>query len=122
MANRRFLGLLAICAVVGVVASLAAWGFLELYVHIQNWVYEDIPRSVGFDSAPLWWPLPVLAIAALIVAVAIVHLPGTGGHVPAGGLNPAPPPPIDLPGVAVPGPASITPGGGVGAATPPVAL
>jgi H+/Cl- antiporter ClcA len=122
MANRRFLGLLAVCAVVGVAASLVAWGFLELYVHIQDWVYEDIPKNLGFDSAPLWWPLPLLAVAGLIVALAIVRLPGTGGHVPADGLNPAPTQPIDLPGVAVAGLASISLGVVLGPEAPLIAI
>ena len=50
---------------------------------------------------PLWWPLPWLALAGLLTALAIVRLPGHGGHVPADGLKAggAPTRPIDLPGV-----------------------
>ena len=122
MANRRFLGLLAICAVVGAVASLVAWGFLELFVHIQDWVYKDIPKDLGFDSAPVWWPLPLLAIAGLIVALAIVRLPGTGGHIPADGLNPSPTQPIEVPGVVVAGLVSISLGAVLGPEAPLIAI
>jgi H+/Cl- antiporter ClcA len=45
--------------------------------------------------------LPALFIAGLIVAFAILRMPGRGGHVPALGLNASPTPPIELPGVVV---------------------
>ena len=50
-----------LAAIVGVIASLAAWCFLELIFYIQRWVFTDIPHDVGYDNgAPLWWYLPVL--------------------------------------------------------------
>src|SRR3954465_5592169 len=89
--SRRFAGLLVLAAVVGLVASLAAWAFLELVHQIQVGVF--------YDGAPTWWPLPVLAVAGLIAAFAIVRLPGNGGHVPAHGLNAAATHPVELSGV-----------------------
>ena len=53
---------------VGVVASLAAWGFLELIYQIQQGVFTHLPKDLGYDGAPLWWSLPVLAIAGLVTA------------------------------------------------------
>ena len=88
MRSRQFLGLLVLAAVVGVVASLAAWCFLQLVNEVQDGVYTDLPDALGFDSTPLWWPLPVLVIAGFVVAFAIARLPGRGGHDPAAGLNP----------------------------------
>jgi chloride channel protein, CIC family len=105
--SRGFLVLLALAAVVGVFASLAAWGFLELVFYVQRWVFTDLPEAIGFRSEPLWWSLPVLAIAGLVTAWAIVVLPGRGGHIPAEGLNPTPTQPIEVPGVVVAGLASI---------------
>lgn len=88
---RQFLALLGLAAVIGLVVSLAAFGFLELVHYIPQWVYEDLPDAVGYDDgAPLWWYLPVCAFAGLVVAFAIVRLPGRGGHVPAYGLNAGP--------------------------------
>ena len=63
---------------------------------------------MGFDTAPWWWPLPVLGIAGLVIAFAIVRLPGHGGHIPADGLQAgAPTTPTQLPGVVLAALASI---------------
>ena len=78
--------LLVLAAVVGFLVSLAAWAFLTLVPWIQDRVYITIPHAFEFSEAPGWWPLPVLAIAGLISAFAIVRLPGRGGRVPAEGF------------------------------------
>ena len=122
MLSKRFLALLALAAGVGVAASAVAWGFLELVFHIQRWVFTDIPQDLGYDSAPLWWSLPVLAIAGLVAAFAIVRLPGTGGHIPAEGLNPAPTQPIEVPGVLLAAIASIGLGLVLGPEAPLIAM
>jgi H+/Cl- antiporter ClcA len=122
MRSRQFLGLLALAAVVGVVASFAAWCFLELIHELQEGVYTDLPEALGYDKAPLWWPLPALFIAGAIVAFAIWRLPGTGGHLPAEGLNPAPTQPIELPGVVLAALAGISLGAVVGPEAPLIAL
>ena len=70
--------LLVVAAVVGLVVSFAAWGFLELVHQIQVGIFEKLPEQLGYDhGAPVWWPLPVLALAGLVTALAIVRLPGT---------------------------------------------
>jgi H+/Cl- antiporter ClcA len=122
MRSRQFRALLVLAALVGVVASALAWGFLELVFHIQTWVFTDLPEAVGYDSTPLWWYLPVLAIAGVIVAFAIARLPGQGGHVPADGLNPAPTEPIAVPGVILAGTATIGLGLVLGPEAPLIAM
>src|SRR3954468_23725257 len=99
MRSRRFAVLLALAAVVGLVVSFAAWGFLELVHQIQVGVFQGLPKDLGYDSAPRWWSLPVLTIAGVVVAFAVARLPGRGGHMPAHGLNASPTTPIELPGV-----------------------
>src|SRR5262245_3797697 len=84
--SRRFVALLVLASVVGVVISLLAWGFLEVIHDIQQGVFTNLPRHLGFDEMPWWWPLPVVVIAGLPVAYA-EGLPGRGGHVPAEGLK-----------------------------------
>ena len=121
--SRAFVAVLALAAVVGVIASLAAWCFLELIFYMQQWVFTDIPKDLGFDQGPpLWWYLPVLAFAGLVTAFAIARLPGSGGHVPAEGLNASPTQPIELPGVLLAALASIGLGLVVGPEAPLIAL
>jgi chloride channel protein, CIC family len=120
--SRQFIPLLVLAAVVGVVASVIAWGFLELVFNMQTWVFTDIPDDLGFESTPLWWSLPVLALAGLITAFAIVRLPGRGGHVPAEGLNPAPTQPVELPGVILAAIATIGLGLVLGPEAPLIAM
>ena len=91
MRSKRFVVLLALAAMIGVVASLVAWGFLELIYQIQQGVFHHLPNELGFDSAPLWWPLPVLAIAGVVTAFAIVRLPGPAVTYRPTGSTPRPP-------------------------------
>src|SRR5256885_4854187 len=84
--SRRFLALLVLAGLVGLVVSFAAWGFLELVHQIQVGVFQGLPKDLGFSGTPRWWYLPVLAFAGLVTAFAIARLPGRVGHVPAYGL------------------------------------
>src|SRR3954465_13315402 len=123
MRGKGVVVVLVLAAILGVIASLAAWGFLELIFYIQQWVFTDIPSDLGYThGTPLWWYVPVLAIAGVAAALAIVRLPGNGGHVPAYGLTPSPPEPIDLPGVVLAAIASIGLGLVVGPEAPLIAL
>lgn len=122
MANRRFVALLALVSVVGVVTALAAWCFLELAHQIQEEVFVHLPHAFGYDAAPEWWPLPVAAIAGLLVAFAVARLPGHGGHVPAAGLSTAPTLPADVPGVVLAGLATIGLGLVLGPEAPLIAM
>lgn len=97
--SRQYRGLLVVAALVGVVVSLVSWGFLELVHGLQTWLYKDLPGAMGYDTPPLWWPLPFIAIAGVVIAFAVVRLPGRGGHEPSDGLRTGPPTtPIELPG------------------------
>jgi H+/Cl- antiporter ClcA len=122
MASKRFLVLLVLAAVIGVVAALAAWCFLELTYQIQVGVFDKLPGQLGYDTAPVWWPLPVAAIAGLIVAFAITRLPGGGGHVPAHGLSTGATMPSEVPGVVLAGLATIGLGLVLGPEAPLIAM
>jgi H+/Cl- antiporter ClcA len=125
MLSRAYLVLLVVAAVVGVFVSLAAWCFLELVYQTQQEVFHHLPSALGYShGAPLWWSLPVLAIAGLIVAFAIARLPGTGGHIPAEGLKAGggPTEPITLPGIMLAALAAIGLGTVVGPEAPLIAL
>src|SRR3954468_7045219 len=122
--SRRFLVLLVLAAVVGLVVSFASWGFLELVHQIQVGVFTDLPKDLGYDhGAPMWWYVLVLGIAGLVTAFAIYSLPGTGGHLPAKGLDATGfTKPIELPGVLLAAFASVGLGLVLGPEAPLIAL
>jgi H+/Cl- antiporter ClcA len=119
----QILVLLVVAAVVGLVVSFAAWGFLELLHQLEVGTYEKLPEQLGYDhGAPVWWPLPVLALAGLVTALAIVRLPGTGGHKPSEGLKTGLTQPVELPGVVLAAVATIGLGVVLGPEAPLIAL
>ena len=120
--SKSFVVLLVFAAVIGVVVSLASWGFLELINQIQLGVFNDLPGDLGFNTVPWWWPLPVLGLAGLPVAFAIVRLPGNGGHIPANGLQMGTTEPNMVPGVVLAALATIGLGLVLGPEAPLIAL
>jgi H+/Cl- antiporter ClcA len=123
--SRRLIPLLVLAAVIGVVVSLAAWGFLELIHQIQVGLFTDLPEELGYDhGAPAWFYVVVLGIAGLLTAAAIDRLPGEGGHVPAEGLKIGGDPvqPIELPGIILAAFATIGGGLVLGPEAPLIAL
>jgi H+/Cl- antiporter ClcA len=122
--SKGFVVLLAVAAVIGVAVSLAAWCFVELVYQIQRELYHHLPSALGYSNGPpIWWSLPILAIAGLITALAIVRLPGEGGHIPAEGLKVGgSAQPIELPGIILAGLASIGLGLVIGPEAPLIAL
>ena len=99
--SRNFVVILVFAAIIGVIVSLAGWGFLELVHQIQIGVFTDLPKDLGYSSVPNWWYLVVLGLAGLPVAFAIARLPGKGGHVPANGLQMGGNEPNMVPGIAL---------------------
>ena len=123
--SRAFVVLMLVAAIVGVFVSLAAWCLLELINQIQRGVYVHLPSDVGYHSGPpLWWSLPVLALAGLIIAFAIERLPGEGGHIPANGLSTGGGAtlPVALPGVILAALAAVGLGVVLGPEAPLIAL
>ena len=87
MRSKSYRVLLVLAALIGVLVSFASWCFLELVHWIQHEVYQNLPSGLGLHPVPWWWPLPVLAVAGVLAAVAIIRLPGHGGHIPYEGLK-----------------------------------
>jgi len=121
--SRAYVRLLVVAAILGVPISAAAWGFLVLVDYLQKELFIHLPHGLGYSTAPAWWPLPMLVIGAVLAALAIRYLPGTGGPSPAPGFAVHPPPtPIQLPGVILAALASLAFGAVIGPEMPLIAL
>jgi len=121
MLSKAYVRLLVLCAVIGLICSLAAWLFLSTVPWMQDTIYTRLPSALGFAAAPWWWPLPVLLIAGLITAFCIARLPGGGGGVPAEGLSSGLTQPIALPGILLAALATLGFGLVLGPSTPVIA-
>ena len=111
-----------LAAIVGVLVSLASWAFLEAVHWTQVGLYEDLPDALGFDAVPAWWPLPILAVAGVLTAAAVIRLPGGGGHVPYEGIKGGVTWPEAIPGVLLAGLASLGMGLVLGPEAPLIGL
>ena len=121
--SRAYVLLLVMAAILGVPIAAAAYGFLALVSYLQKELFTHLPHGLGFSTAPAWWPLPMLLIGAVLAALAIQYLPGTGGASPAAGFAVHPPPkPIELPGVICAALASLAFGAVIGPEMPLIAL
>src|SRR5271169_3364515 len=85
--SRSYLALLVLAAVVGAPVSALAYFFLALVSKLQGWIFTSLPKGLGFQSEPLWWPILPLVLAGVLVGLTIKYLPGTGGHSPADGFK-----------------------------------
>ena len=101
--SRSYVALLVLAAIIGVPVSAVAYFFLALVSKMQGWVFTDLPSGLGFHGEPLWWPIPPLVLAGVLVALTIRYLPGTGGHSPADGfkMGEGPASAIELPGIVL---------------------
>ncbi|MER6780755.1 MULTISPECIES: chloride channel protein [unclassified Streptomyces] len=121
--TRGYIGLLVMAAVLGVPISAGAYGFLALVDALQDWTYTDLPEVLGLQGTPSWWPLPLLAMAGLLVGVIIRYLPGTAGHKPAEGLSTAGAPEArELPGIFLAAVATLGLGAVLGPEAPLIML
>ena len=121
--SRSYVKLLVLAALIGVPVSAVAYGFLKLVDWLQETLFTDLPEALGFDTPPTWWPLPLLALSGLLVALAISPLPGTGGHSPADGFKPAGALPLaELPGVFLAALATLSFGVVLGPEAPLIAI
>jgi H+/Cl- antiporter ClcA len=110
-------------AIVGVVVSAVAYFFLKGVDEAQQYLFTTLPEDLGFDSAPAWWPLPLLALGGLLVGLTIRYLPGTGGHAPAEGFKSSGAvPPVELPGIIIAAFATLACGAVLGPEAPLIGI
>ena len=120
--SKEYRRLLILAAAVGLLVSFASWAFLELVHWTQVGLYESVPDALGFASVPMWWPLPILALAGVLTAFAVLRLPGKGGHVPYEGIKGGVTMPADVPGVLLAAVAALGLGLVLGPEAPLIAL
>jgi H+/Cl- antiporter ClcA len=122
--SRSYLALLALAAIVGAPISAAAYFFLALVSKLQGWIFTDLPKGLGFHGEPLWWPIPPLVLAGILVSLTIKYLPGKGGHSPADGFKAGAgaPSPAELPGIVLAAFATLSLGVVLGPEAPLIAL
>ncbi len=121
--SRRYLVLLVLAAAIGVPISAAAYFFLYVVNKLQHLVFTRLPSGLGFHGTPVWWSLPLLAVAGVLVAATIKYLPGRGGHSPADGFQAGgAPSPSELPGVFLAALATLVLGVVLGPEAPLIAL
>ena len=122
--SRSYVMLLVLAAVVGAPITVASYFFLWLVSYLQKLLFTQLPVDVGFKGEPVWWPLPLLIIAGVLVSCAIKFLPGTGGHEPAdgfkfgGGAATA----VELPGIVLAALATLALGAVLGPEAPLIAI
>jgi H+/Cl- antiporter ClcA len=99
--SKQYVVLLVLAAILGAVAAAVVLFYLKLVGLLQHFFYHHLVSDLGFKHEPLWWPLPLLVIAGLLVALTIQYLPGTGGEEPAEGLKVSLPRPVELFGIVL---------------------
>ncbi|WP_433787838.1 chloride channel protein [Actinomycetospora sp. CA-101289] len=121
--ERGYLVLLLVAAGLGVPVAAASYGFIVLIGLAHRSLYEDLPRALGLDGAPAWWPVPWLVLAGVLVALVVHRMPGHGGHVPIDGFQTGSfPSPRELPGVVLAALVSLAAGAVIGPEAPLIAL
>ena len=110
-------------ALLGVPVALVAYFFLKWVADVQTYVFTTLPADLGFTGEPSWWPIPLLVLSGVLVALTINHLPGTAGHEPADGFKASGPVrPIDLPGIIIAAFATLSLGVVLGPEAPLIAI
>ena len=122
--SRSYLVLLVLAALLGVVVSAVAYGFLALVSKLEGWIFASLPRGLGFHGEPLWWPVLPLVLAGGLVGLTIRYAPGRGGRSPADGfkMGEGPPSPAELPGIVFAALATLSLGVVLGPEAPLIAL
>ena len=121
--SRSYVALLVFGAIIGVPVAAAAYFFLKLVAETQEYLFGTLPGELGFDSQPSWWPIPLLALSGLLVALTIRYLPGTAGHKPAEGFKTSGAvQPIELPGIVLAAFATLSLGVVLGPEAPLIAI
>jgi H+/Cl- antiporter ClcA len=117
-----YVRLIALGALVGIPAALAAAVFIGLVHETQNVLWSDLPDALGADGVPWYLILGLPLVGAAVVYVVRTYLPGDGGHSPLEGLKMGPIPLSWAPGIALAAFATLSCGIVLGPEAPVIAL
>ncbi len=110
-------------AVIGIPIAVFSYFFLAAVSKGQEFFFTNLPKDLGFQGEPAWWPVLPLVTCGLVVALSIRYLPGTGGHSPVDGLKATgTPAPNELPGIFLAALATLCLGAVLGPEAPLIAL
>lgn len=77
---RTLLELSVPAVLIGVVAALVLWSLDELSSVAQDFLWSDLPGSLGVDPDARWWIFTMLTGAGLLVGLVLWLVPGHGGR------------------------------------------
>ncbi|OQO94644.1 Cl- channel voltage-gated family protein [Saccharomonospora piscinae] len=121
--SREYVAILLFCGALGAPIALVCYGFLELSLYAQHWMFGPLPEALGIGEGPVWWPLPVLVVGGVLVGLVVRYLPGSGGQSPADGFaHGAPAEARELPGIVVAALVTLAFGAVLGPEAPLIAL
>lgn len=120
--DRQYLALLGASALLGIPMSLVAFLFLAGVHELEHLLWHSLPHELGYDELPAWWAIVLLTVAGVLVGLAVKHLPGHGGHVPADGFAAGGASASAVPGVVLAAGAGLALGAVVGPEAPLIAL
>ncbi len=88
-----YLKLLCLSALLGIPVSLAAFWFLVLIRRMETSLWTDLPKSLGWDVPPWWWPLPLLLVGGIVVGWSSRTCAAPAATSPRAACRPGVPPP-----------------------------
>ena len=110
-------------AIIGVPVAAFAYCFLKARRRGAAVRLQDVAGRARVRRRPAWWPVPLLALSGLLVALRSGTCPEPAGHKPAEGFKAGGPvPPIELPGIILAAFATLSLGVVLGPEAPLIAI
>ncbi len=121
--DRSYVMALVAGAIIGIPVAVFAYFFLAAVSKGQEYFFTTLPKELGFQGEPTWWPVLPLLLCGILVALSIRYLPGTGGHSPVDGIKATGTPAAnELPGIVFAALATLCLGAVLGPEAPLIAI